>query len=149
MIRISMCFSGGIKVGGSKSSSLLSRLVQRLRGGRALKGSTGGALRAALHSDYWKGVSLRDAVKRIAGDNPIIESSSTGKIVFRNPSTGAEVVHDIGGNYFRVRNSAGIYVDESGKMIPDNVYLIKPNKITQTGVPKDVRKSLTHFNNTD
>lgn len=59
------------------------------------------------------------------------------------------MVHDTAGNYFRVRNSAGQYVDEFGKSIPNNVPLIRPDKITQTGVPKDVRQALTHFNNAD
>lgn len=110
--------------------------------------SKSGAQRAARNSGNWKDVSLNATVKRIAGDNPIIDNTPTGKTIFRNPSTGVEVVYDTAGNYFRVSKGKH-YFDEFGKPIPDNVPLTKFNKTTQTGVPRDVREALTHFNNSD
>ena len=108
-----------------------------------------GAQIAARFSSNWKSASLKETIKRIAGDNPTIKTTTTGKVRYINPNNGTEVVYDTTGNYFRVRSSAGQYVGEFGKAIPDNVPIIKAGKTTQTGVPKDVRKALTHFNNAD
>ena len=112
-----------------------------------------GAERAAIHGGNWQSVSAKDTIRRIAGDNPVVEYTTSGKTIYRNPQTGLQVVYDNAGKYFRVENSAGSgtaqFVDQFGKPIPDNVPLAKPDSVTQTGVPKNVRNALTHFLDAD
>lgn len=108
-----------------------------------------GATRAAKYGGNWSSGSLNETVESIAGSNPAITYTVSGKTIYTNSTTGASVVYDNAGNYYRVRNAAGQYLDQSGNAIPNNVPLVGPNKTTQTGVPRDVRNALTHFNNTD
>lgn len=108
-----------------------------------------GAARAATHGGNWSSESLEGTVAKIAGPNPQIKYTSTGKTVYTNPETGNSVVYDNAGNYFRVENASGQYLDKSGNVIPNNVPLIKPNKTSQTGVPAGIRNGLTHYNNSD
>lgn len=75
--------------------------------------------------------------------------TESGKTIYTNPATDTSVVYDNAGNYYRVQNAAGQYLDQSGNVIPNNVPLIGQSKTTQTGVPSGVRNGLTHFNNTD
>jgi filamentous hemagglutinin len=111
--------------------------------------NTQGATRAAANSGNWSDGSLSQTVKNIAGSNPQVTYTTSGKTIYTNPTTGASVVYDNAGNYYRVQNPAGQYLDKNGNPIPNNVPLIGPNKTTQTGVPSGVRNGLTHFNNTD
>ncbi|WP_198364155.1 hemagglutinin repeat-containing protein, partial [Burkholderia ubonensis] len=108
-----------------------------------------GAARAATHGGNWSSESLEGTVAKIAGPNPQIKYTSTGKTVYTNPETGNSVVYDNAGNYFRVESAGGQYLDKSGNVIPNNVPLIKPNKTSQTGVPAGIRNGLTHYNNSD
>ncbi|WP_232464414.1 hemagglutinin repeat-containing protein [Burkholderia ubonensis] len=108
-----------------------------------------GAARAATHGGNWSSESLEGTVAKIAGPNPQIKYTSTGKTVYTNPETGNSVVYDNAGNYFRVESASGQYLDKSGNVIPNNVPLIKPNKTSQTGVPAGIRNGLTHYNNSD
>lgn len=108
-----------------------------------------GADRATTHSSNWSDASLDQAINDIAGPNPQIKYTQSGKTVYTNPVTGDSVVYDNAGNYFRVEGANGQYLDKSGNQIPNNVPLIKPNKTSQTGVSSDLRNGLTHFNNVD
>ncbi|MCL4807650.1 MAG: hypothetical protein KJ062_07630 [Thermoanaerobaculia bacterium] len=112
-----------------------------------------GAERAARFGANWQKASLSESVQRVAGPNPVIEVTASGKTIFRNPESGLQVVYDEAGNYFRVENPAaagvGRYLDASGNVIPANVPLVKPTGTGQTGVPPEVRKALTHFSNSD
>jgi hypothetical protein len=108
-----------------------------------------GTTRAAANSSNWSSGSLSETVHRIVGPNPEITYTASGKTVYTNPTTNMTVVYDNAGNYYRVQNAVGQYLDKSGNVIPNNVPLIGPNKTTQTGVPKDIRQGLTHFTNTD
>jgi len=112
-----------------------------------------GANRAAKYSSNWQRASLRDTVRRFAGDNPVVQTTASGKTIYKNGQTGIQVVYDNAGNYFRIENTkaSGVnrYLDLNGNPIPANVPLIKPGRTTQTGVPSDVRDSVTHFLNTD
>jgi uncharacterized protein YukE len=102
----------------------------------------------------WKPVSLRDTVRTIAGDAPVVAKGGA-KTVYRNPKTGLQVVYDVGGNYFRVQNRAqsgsiGEYLDETGNIIPANLPVLRAGGgYTLQGVPRSVRQGLTHFMNTD
>ena len=112
------------------------------------RGPTGpGAWRAARFGSMWTRASLKDAVSTVAGQTPTITQTAQ-KTIFTNPQTGMRVVYDRAGNYFRVQNPQGKYVDQFGKPIPDNVPLVN-SKASEIGVPRDVRQSLTHFNNVD
>ncbi|WP_199179990.1 VENN motif pre-toxin domain-containing protein, partial [Chromobacterium sinusclupearum] len=111
--------------------------------------STAGASRAAANSGNWASGSLSQTVKNLVGDSPEITFTQSGKTIYSNPKTGISVVYDNSGNYYRIQNSAGQYLDQSGNAMPNNVPLIKPNKTSQTGVPSDVKNALTHFNNVD
>lgn len=108
-----------------------------------------GAARATANSGNWSSGSLSETVQNIVGSNPDVTYTTSGKTIYTNPNTGMSVVYDNAGNYYRVQNGAGQYLDQSGNVIPNNVPLISPNKTTQTGVPSGVRNGLTHFNNTD
>lgn len=108
-----------------------------------------GAARAAANGGNWSSGSLSDTVRNIVGSSPDVTYTTSGKTIYTNPTTGMAVVYDNAGNYYRVQNGAGQYLDQSGNAIPNNVPLIGPNKTTQTGVPSGVRNGLTHFNNTD
>lgn len=66
-----------------------------------------------------------------------------------NPTTGVSVVYDNAGNYYRVQNAVGQYLDQGGNAIPNNVPLIGESKTTQTGIPSSLRNALTHFKNID
>lgn len=92
---------------------------------------------------------MSETVQKIVGANPEVTYTASGKTIYANPTTGMSVVYDNVGNYYRVQNYPGQYLDQSGNVIPNNVPLIGPNKTTQTGVPSSVRNGLTHFNNTD
>ncbi|CAG9207307.1 hypothetical protein PSP6_260082 [Paraburkholderia tropica] len=92
---------------------------------------------------------MDQAIKDIAGANPQVNYTKSGKTVYTNKLTGDSVIYDNAGNYFRVEAANGGYLDKSGNVIPNNVPLIKPSKTTQTGVSGDVRNGLTHFKNTD
>jgi len=115
--------------------------------------NSGGAGRAARFGSNWQRASLARTVERIAGKNPLVESTASGKQIYRNPDTGLQVVYDVKGNYFRVENPAARgparYLDQHGNEIPPNVFLVGRDGSTQTGVPKDVRQALTHFLNVD
>ncbi|MCP4529089.1 MAG: RHS repeat-associated core domain-containing protein [Aestuariibacter sp.] len=112
-----------------------------------------GASRLAQFGMNWREASLQETIGRIAGNNSIIEITGSGKTIYRNPDSGLQVVYDNAGNYFRVENpnatGVGQYLDLYGNEIPANVRLVGPNGVTQTGLPPDVRKALTHFKNTD
>ncbi|WP_233437042.1 hemagglutinin repeat-containing protein [Achromobacter xylosoxidans] len=108
-----------------------------------------GAARAAANRGNWSDGSLSKTVNNIAGPNPKVTYTTSGKTIYTNPITGMSVVYDNAGNYYRVQNAAGQYLDQSGNQIPNNVPLVGPNKTTQAGVPSGVRNGLTHFNNTD
>jgi filamentous hemagglutinin len=75
-------------------------------------------------------------------------------VLYTNPQTGIRVVYDPQGNYFRVedpsaRSEVDRYLDQNGQRLPQNVPLVGQERTTQTGVPRDVRKALTHFKNSD
>ncbi|MNT93287.1 hypothetical protein D3C72_2347180 [compost metagenome] len=88
-------------------------------------------------------------MRNVACENPKVEYTTSGKTVFTNAMTGASVVLDNAGNYYRVQNSAGQYLDQNGNAIPHNVPLVGVDKTTQTGIPSGVRNGLTHFKNSD
>ncbi|QNB11816.1 filamentous hemagglutinin N-terminal domain-containing protein [Paraburkholderia tropica] len=108
-----------------------------------------GAARAAANSGNWSSGSLSETVANIAGPNPEISYTNSGKTIYTNPTNGNSVVYDNAGNYYRVTNAAGQYLDQSGNPMPNNVPLVGANKTTQTGVPSGIRQALTHYNNTD
>lgn len=112
-----------------------------------------GAARAARNGKNWQRVSAKETIGRLAGQSPVVELTASGKSIYRNPETGIQVVYDNDGKYFRVENPAaqgtGRYLDQFGKPIPNNVPLVRPDKIAQTGVPGDVRDAITHFMDAD
>jgi hypothetical protein len=112
-----------------------------------------GAERRAKFGKYHQDASAKETIARIAGDNPPTSYTKSGKTIFRHPSNGMQVVYDNSGKYFRVENTlvkgALRYTDQFGKIIPNNVALIKVKGIGQTGVPDDIRAALTHFNDMD
>jgi hypothetical protein len=112
-----------------------------------------GKIRAERFGQNWQEASLIGTIRRIAGEEPIIQTTKTGKVIYQNPDTGIQVIHDIAGNYFRVRdpNIRGIegYLDQYGNPIPANVPVVGPGRTTHPGVPRDLRQTLTHFMNAD
>lgn len=111
--------------------------------------NSGGAARAAANSGNWSSGSLSETIENIAGPNPVVSNTNSGKTVYTNTTTGTSVVYDNAGNYYRVQSATGQYLDQSGNPIPNNVPLIGSNKTTQTGIPSGIRQGLTHYNNSD
>ena len=115
--------------------------------------NSAGAARTAQWGASQQGVSLNDTIMNIAGPNPQITYTASGKTLYLNTQTGLQVVYDNAGNYFRVEdtNVTGPlrYTDQFGNPIPNNVPLIKTSGTTQMGLPSDIRNALTHFTNTD
>lgn len=112
-----------------------------------------GAVRAEKFAAMQQKVSARETIKNIAGDDPVVTYTDSGKTLYTNPTTGKQVVYDNAGRYFRVEDTTMKgplrYTDQFGKPIPNNVPLIKKTGTSQTGVPADVRKALTHFTDSD
>ena len=105
----------------------------------------GGAARAAQYGQNWPKASLKEAVNKFA-------PGSTGapqgqKVIYTNPETGVQVVHDPAGNYFRIENpSLGHrrYLDMNGQ-VPNN----KIVDGRQMGRSQAEYNQATHFANTD
>lgn len=115
--------------------------------------NSAGKVRAEKFADFQQGVSLRDTVALVAGEKPIVTYTTSGKTLYKNPATGKQVVYDNAGNYFRVEDTTITgplrYTDQFGKSIPNNVVIVREGGYSQTGIPSDVRRALTHFSNTD
>lgn len=108
-----------------------------------------GADRAVQYSSSWKEGSVKEAIKKFA-PNATPVYTDKGKIIFRNDSTGIEVVYDKNGNYFRIidTNLTGrrTALDLDGNKIPNN---ITTEKGTQRGMSQGEYNAASHFNNTD
>lgn len=65
------------------------------------------------------------------GLNPDVKYTTSGKTVYTNLTTGVSVVFDNSGNYYRVKNAAGQYLDQGGNVIPNNVALIGMDKTSR------------------
>jgi hypothetical protein len=115
--------------------------------------NSAGKVRAEKFADFQQGVSLRDTVALVAGEKPIVTYTTSGKTLYKNPATGKQVVYDNAGNYFRVEDTTITgplrYTDQFGKPIPNNVVIVREGGYSQTGIPSDIRRALTHFSNTD
>lgn len=61
-----------------------------------------GKVRAEKFTDFQQGASLQGTIARIAGDNPVVTYTASGKTLYTNPVTGQRVVYDNAGNCFRV-----------------------------------------------
>ena len=115
----------------------------------------GGASRADKYVDKQTPASLSGSIAEMAGENPVVTYTTTGKQIISNPKTAIDIVHDPAGNYFRVISkydtgeSDHHYLSQYGNPIPNTVPVIKPNRTVQSGIEKGVRRSLTHFQNTD
>lgn len=108
-----------------------------------------GADRAAQYSGSWKDGSVKDAINKFAPDATPVYTDK-GKIIYRNDSTGIEVVYDKNGNYFRIvdTNLTGkrTALDLDGNPIPNNVIT---EKGTQRGISQGEYNAASHFNNSD
>ncbi|MCP4180773.1 MAG: hypothetical protein GY756_23685, partial [bacterium] len=117
------------------------------------EGIANGVKRATQFSENWPKASLDETIARIAGNNPIVSTTTSGKTLYRNPTNGMQVVHDNAANYFRVQNlnatGKASYTTIYGNALPNNVKLIKSTKTTQTGLTKDIWQAMTHFANID
>ncbi len=76
-------------------------------------------------------------------------TTNTGKTIYKNDTTGKQVVYDNDGNYFRIEdtNLSGkrVYTDINGDPIPNNVIV----NGKQMGLSQSEYNRLTHFNNKD
>lgn len=146
----------------NKARKLISRLqrikdamtrVRRLTQFRLAARHSAGASRAALHGKSWKKVSLKDTISKIAGPSPKVTRRG-GKIIYKNPENGSEVVSDVGGKYFRINDPSlpgkRTYLDSDGNRIPSNAKEIKPDgRVVERGRRRDEYEELSHFTNSD
>ena len=104
-----------------------------------------GAQRAEKYGSSWPTASLDDAVKKFAGDSPVVTFTDSGKKLYTNPETGIQIVEDVNGGYFRIQdtNISGrrSYLDLDGN-IPNNKTL---ENGTQAGRSTAEYNAVTHF----
>ena len=105
----------------------------------------GGAARAALYGDGWATASIDDAVAGFAGPNPVVTTTTTGKVIYAHPETGIQVIKDVSGGYFRIRdpsiNGKRSYLDLNGN-VPNNKTL---ENGSQMGRTQSEYNQVTHF----
>ncbi|MEZ2322056.1 MAG: DUF4114 domain-containing protein [Microcoleus sp.] len=118
--------------------------------------------RVSKHSKNWAEGNLNDAINQFAGENSIVRSTKSGKLVYENPDTGVQVVQDLTGNYFRIQDRYGRYLDLNGQLphltstsqgktytvIPQNQLLLKQwdgIKKFDDNALQDRYEQLTHF----
>ena len=63
-----------------------------------------GAYRASLYSASWENGSLEEAIARFAPDSTPVYTDK-GKVIYRNETTGIEIIYDKNGNYFRINDT--------------------------------------------
>lgn len=101
------------------------------------------------YSQGWQKASLKEKMKLL--NNPQkSQKAGSDKIIYSSSETTLTIVYDSKYDYFRIQDTSkkGImsYMDINGKPIPQN---IKADNGKERGLPKDERKRLTHFLNTD
>ncbi|WP_293360269.1 MULTISPECIES: DUF4114 domain-containing protein [unclassified Microcoleus] len=118
--------------------------------------------RVNKHSKNWVEGNLNDAINQFAGENSIVRSTTSGKLVYENLDTGVQVVQDLTGNYFRIQDRYGRYLDLNGQLphltstsqgktytvIPQNQLLLKQwdgIKKFDDNALQDRYEQLTHF----
>jgi hypothetical protein len=109
-----------------------------------------GAERAAKFGKNWQTASLEKAVERFAGPNATSWVTNTGKMIFENPSTGTQVIVDLGGKYFTIFQPTSIgaktgkYLNMLGK-VPAPVRRVKGGALKAVELEGDALKAETHF----
>ncbi len=103
-----------------------------------------GKTRSNLYSSNWKPASLKKAVDKFIGSNPVVTVEG-GKRIYQNSSSPIKLVEDIGGRYFRIEDSSikgkRRYMNLDG-VIPMNKTLESGK---QKGISRSEFQSLTHF----
>lgn len=113
----------------------------------AVNVSSRGVARATTYGSSWGGESLNNAINKFApGSKGIV--NATGKVIYKNNSTGIQVVCDKNGKYFRIQDTnitaKRQYLDMNGN-IPNNV---KENGKLR-GRSQSGYNQVTHFNDID
>ena len=102
------------------------------------------------YSGKWQKASLSDTISRLLKNPTASPVNKSGKIIYSSPETTLTVVYDTQFDYFRIQDTAKrgelSYMDINGNPLSNNIIL--PNG-KQAGRPKDERKRITHFKNTD
>lgn len=102
------------------------------------------------YSGEWQEASLSDAISRMLKNPTASPVTPSGKIIYSSPETTLTIVYDTRFDYFRIQDTAKrgelSYMDINGNPLSNNIIL--PNG-KQAGRPKDERRRLTHFKNTD
>ena len=104
-------------------------------------------IKVRTYSSKWPSASLKEETKRFAPNATRVKTTS-GKMIYKNESTGIQIVHDEIGNYFRIENTLltgkARYLDMNGSR-PTNSIIDGKTK----GTPPSEYKRITHFNNID
>ncbi|TFD95039.1 hypothetical protein E2605_14570 [Dysgonomonas capnocytophagoides] len=104
-------------------------------------------IRVRTYGSRWPSASLKEAIKRFAPNATGVKTTS-GKMIYKNESTGIQIVHDEISNYFRIENTLltgkARYLDMNGSR-PTNSIIDGKTK----GTPPSEYKRITHFNNID
>ena len=107
-----------------------------------------GEEKADEYSKGWPTASLKNAISKFVGDNPVIEiKEEKGKRIYKNPEkTSIQIVEDTKGNYFRIEDVSKTYkrgfLDLEGN-IPNNKIL---DNGKQKGRTNDEYQKITHSN---
>lgn len=108
--------------------------------------SAAGAVRAKKFSGNWRTADLDAALKKFAGNHPLVTTTNSGKRIYAHPETGVQVVEDLSGDYFRINNPSlpgkRTYLDLDG-IVPNNKILEGGKQIGRT---QSEYNEVTHFN---
>ncbi|WP_370278309.1 hypothetical protein [Rahnella sp. CFA14(1/10)] len=105
-----------------------------------------GAVRAKKFSGNWPTADLDAALKKFAGNHPLVTTTNSGKRIYAHPETGVQVVEDLNGDYFRINDPSlsgkRTYLDLDG-IVPNNKILEGGKQIGRT---QSEYNEVTHFN---
>jgi hypothetical protein len=107
--------------------------------------------RPGTNRDYWIKASATETIEKVAGKNPIIEYTRSGKTTYTNPTTKAQVVYDNAGRYFRVFDAKGKPAYADGTSMGQNMPILNPKTglMKSAGVKKNELQPFTHFADMD
>lgn len=105
-----------------------------------------GAVRAKKFSGNWPTADLDAALKKFAGNHPLVTTTNSAKRIYAHPETGVQVVEDLNGDYFRINDPSlsgkRTYLDLDG-IVPNNKILEGGKQIGRT---QSEYNEVTHFN---
>ena len=111
-------------------------------------GEIDGAVRAQIYSSNWEKASLRETVEKLTPGATPKKSEDGEKIYYTSADGKTSIVHDIKGNYFRVRDNTFHSRRNWTDLERNRMENYSENGVNH-GRKADEYQRLTHFLNTD